>query len=486
MHKKNKGYALLSILIISLLSVSLILSVTTNEINSEKQESKKQLENETARYVIEFLDSVHKLMGGYGGLPGDIISKDELMFFNLIYSSFPNKVGLGQEIKSYYTENPDNPDVIDVLTILEGHPSEALMKRNAVSQNFLDRFYQNIASNIVEKGYKETQEDGVYIGVIQNNGNILIDESGKRIDISHVSQDFKENTLGIYSTAPNQKGWWKFQIGPYIIDRDPYMGTSTVDGYTHILYHYFMGLNQDIINEGFSTHCPSDYKKIDREEEYKETFINIETENVIRLCLEAYRGEAKAYTKSERYVHLLNPVGETFPEPFKSSPDLWGRCTLRRLDYSDTSNIPYTHNICANEEDLHQVVDENNLVGLNKKLKVNTWNIANKRSDHKSLYNTKNINKFDYHIPGGFFANGMKFTLNDREIQMYHVSGSFPVGGNGETTWNPNVHKVNNINAMGVIISNDRVPDKASIPIPYEDNNSNSRVANFIIPTPQK
>lgn len=486
MYKKNKGYALIIILALSLLSTSLVLLTTTTKINSEKQVLQSQLETEVARYVIEFSDSVYKLMGGYGGLPGDIISKDELTFFGLLYSSFPEKIGLGQTIRSYYTESPENPDVIDILTIIEDAPSELLMKSNAIDSNLLDRFYQNIASKMVEMGFRESQEDEVFIGLIFNNGKTLIDQSGVHVDISHVHHQYKGNTLGIYSKAPNQKGWWKFQVGPYIIQRDPYMVTSTVDGYQHLLYHYFMGLSQDIVNEGFSTRCPSEYTQIMRDEEYQDSAINISTDNVIRLCLEAYRGEVKANIESERYVQLLNPEGEASPEPFKSEPDLWGRCTLRRVDYTDSSFIPYTHTICVDREDLYSVVNESELIGLNKKLKVNTWSIASGNPTYNSLYNRNHINKYDYYIPGGFFANGIKFKLNNRDVQMYHISGSFPVGGTGTATWNPSIHRVNNINAMGVKISKNNLPNSVSIPIPYKDASAGNRSANFIIPTPLK
>ena len=483
-RKKQKGYVMLMMMAFSVLSLSLVSIIFTIENNISSEANRDNLITDAARQTVEFSLAVSKKLGGAGAIPGEKINVLDLKNDKLINKGFPESIAFNQQISSYYVTNPSNNNVIDALTVIEGRPNQKVMKSVGVSNQTIASFYNEILNRGLSIGYSaEDEAEEFYAGIITNNGNTLKTKD-RNIDISHVNFPYTQDTFGIYATAPNQVGYWRFRVGPYISTSTPSLRVvSAVNGDGLRSWNMPPG-SREIDNEGFTYFCPSNYTKIPLGSNYTYHINNMVTSDNINICIETYKGSVNDRIKSIEKIQIINPINKNTAPPFDSQTSLWGKCLVSHVMYErGQGNTPTSVVTCAESDQRYNVVNPNNVVGLNNNVILNSWKEATTQ-ETKNLYDPAFRNKFDYALHNAVFTSSLNFELDNKNIRMYTyggrlVTGSDPIFDHGK-------HNLNYFFGAGVQIQNNTFPATIQRTESYVDNNNVNRNLTLTIPTPKQ
>lgn len=482
--KSQKGYALLLMMAFSVLSLSLV--STTFIINNNKQSEsiKENLITNTARQTVDFSLATSKKLSGIGAIPGEKIGVDDLKNDGLLNDGFPDSIAFGQDIVSYYVTSPDNNNVIDSLTMIEGVPDESYTKSMGLSEKVVGRFFNQVISRGLTIGYpSEKTSDEFHVGIVTNNGNTLKTSSGE-IDISHVPKNFTGDTFGIYSTAPNQTGYWRFSLLPYISRSTPLPRIIEFDSGNQIRSRNTSLSHKNIVNEGFTYFCPDNYIKIPRNEEFSHHIQNMNTSDAINICIETYKGSVNDSLKNNTYVQVINPLGPDSPEPISKEPSIWGYCGIQAVYYEDRGKkYPELVYICGNEQNAYSIVNDNNIIGIANNVKLQSWQNLNKNKKMRQVYDMSFKNLYDYDISNMMIASSIHFNLDGKNVKLYIYAGRLLTGEDGNFN---NSHNNNFLYGAGVDISHDALDAVTRINDTYKDDKGNTRNIIVNIPTSRK
>lgn len=479
--KSQKGYALLLMMTFSVLSLSLV--STTFIINNNKQSEsiKENLITNTARQTVEFSLATSKKLSGIGAIPGEKIGVDDLKKDSLLNEGFPDSIAFGQDIVSYYVTSPDNNNVIDSLTIIEGMPDESYTKSMGLSEQVVGRFFNQVISRGLTIGYpSEKTSDEFHIGIVTNNGNTLKTSNGE-IDISHVPKRFTGDTFGIYSNAPNQTGYWRFNLSPYISRASPNLRILRYDSGDQIRSAQLtISTSNSIINEGFTYFCPSNYTKISKGEDYSEHVKNMNSSDTLKICIETYKGSVNNNLKHISYNQAINPLDSNSPSHIDNTPDKWGTCGVRTIYYEKgQGRFPHIDFYCINENREYSIIDETKIIGLSNKTKVNSWGSLNNQM--KSIYDPSFKDLYDYNLSNLMSTSSINMKVDDMNVRLYIYAGRLITGEDGDFN---NSHNLNFLYGSGVDISSSELDNKVIVNDTYKDNNNINRNIEINIPTP--
>lgn len=483
--KSQKGYALLLMMTFSVLSLSLV--STTFIINNNKQSEsiKENLITNTARQTIDFSLATSKKLSGIGAIPGEKIGVDDLKKDSLLNEGFPDSIAFGQDIVSYYVTSPDNNNVIDSLTMIEGVPDESYTKSMGLSEEVVGRFFNQVISRGLTIGYpSEKTSDEFHVGIVTNNGNTLKTSSGE-IDISHVPKSFNGDTFGIYATAPNQIGYWRFRLSPYIWKASPlprlleYEDGNQVESVNSALS--LSGIT-NITNEGFTYFCPENYTKISKGDNYSFHVNNMVRDDEINVCIETYKGSVDNRVPDVSAIQVINPLGPSSPAPIDTSPELWGYCGIARVYYEKTgSRYPNTTYICGERENNYSIINENQVSDIANNVVLQSWQNLNTKM--KQSYDESFIDLYDYDLSNVMISSAIHLKLNDKNLRVYIYSGRLITGPDNEP-YDRNKHYNNYLYGAGIDISEDSLGEVIVIGDKYKDGNGNEKDIIINVPTP--
>jgi len=486
--KKQKGYALLTAMSLSVVGLAFAVSVT-NEASTEIQEQRQDsFIDDTSKQTIDFSTAVSKVMTGVGAVPGDEVVTSDLVELDLLNEGYTNSIAFNQALKAYYVTNPDNPDVIDVLIIIQGTPDASTMSKYGVSDNTLKSFYYDVIDNGLSKGYPaEEDSEEFYIGTLEGNGKTLVTRGGQEVDISHVNPKLSNNrktTLGIYLQAPNQVGWWRMRVAPYLWQTRPVIGKS----YNSAMVTYNSTINLRITNDGFSYYCPAGVKQIDFDEEFEYHKTNVNSSDAFYFCLKTYKGSVKEELGDTSSTQIFNPLDNSSPYPVSLHNDLWERCYPRRINYTSYVDDGTEDDLdvdCLTEDESRNLINPNLIIGLDNLAIYDSYENAQGDPEALAVYDMSRKGK-DFSVPNVIATDGVTRKIDNRYLQAYHLAGTFITGGNHETKYSPSYNYFNRISGLGVKVTN-REPDNNFhySTHTYKDNNGNSRTMTLTVPLPE-
>ena len=484
-RKKQKGYVMLMMMAFSVLSLSLVSMIFTIENNKISEASRDNLITDAARQTVEFSLAVSKKLGGVGAIPGERIDVSDLKKDKLINKGFPENIAFNQKISSYYVTNPGNNNVIDALTVIVGAPNQKAMKSVGVSNQTIASFYNEILNRGLSIGYSaEDEAEEFYAGIITNNGNTLKTKN-EDIDISHVNFPYTQDTFGIYATAPNQIGYWRFRVGPYISRSSPRFSiVATTDG-EGLRSRNMPIVSREVDNEGFTYFCPDNYIKIPIGSNYVKSVSDMSVSDTINICIETYKGSVNDKIKSIQKMQLTNPINKNTSPPFNNQANLWNKCFISSARYhKGQGSLPSTTLICGDSDQIsNNIINQNNIVGLNNNVVFDSWGAAN-NAETKALYDPAFRNNFDYILHNGILTSSLNFELDNKNIMMYTYAGRFITGS--ESIYDATKHNLNYMFGAGVQIQNNTFPSSISKTESYIDNNNSDRNITITIPTPKQ
>lgn len=490
--RKQKGYALIMTLVFSTLllaSSTIVLQETNNKISEDNFE---ELVNETARKTADFSLGVVRAMTGVGAAPGETITVSDLKERNLLNEGYSENIAFNQEIKAHYTTNPDNSDIVDVLVIIDGKADPLALKQQGLSKNNIRQFIQDVIEQGEDIGYiaaSEAQE--FYIGTVSEDGSTLTSLDGD-IDIRHIGiENTQEPRFGIYAEAPNQVGWWRLRVGPYLWQPTQHFAIRYHP--EERLEYRTNGLRAGwgIQNLGFSYNCPDVAEKIFFGQEFhrvNETIVEdyASGESVLNVCIQSYKGTVNPKLSSTTYGQIINPIDSSFPEPFKSRTDLHGGCTTRDIFY-DKPTLEYKYYCPFNSIERYNLVNASHIQGINNYAKEDAWTDAQDNADQRRLFLDKYKGSYyRYPLANQVYGSGMTFRIDDRYVKAYHISGTIVTGGHSEEYFSGSTHYFNKFGALGIHVVNDRPSESATVSQKYKNSSGQTRSIDVTLPTPFK
>lgn len=462
---KQKGYIIILSLLFSVLSLSFSI-LYYGIINEMHQRQKTEvLIEDTAGYIVEFSNAVGESFKGFGAPESLKITAGILKEQDLLNSGFPENVGINQKLVAYYASNPDNKDILDYIIVLEGEVDDNKMKELGITNNIVERVNKEIVSKIERRGIAVDENTKEYqVGVFTNNNNNIISLNNS----THATQHFNIQTkaqLGIYTYAPNQIGYWKFQISPYLFPLESESARAGLFG-SALRFIYSTSRSKGIINEGFSYNCPSNYNKIplnqknlsifesDIKRDSSRTNSGFRTGSDLKVCIEAYKSSIIENLESESLYQVEGMFSSSSPNPIAGDPSLWGRC-YPGIDnyYTRGLDQPRLAIECVDEDaENYNIIDldrHNNIKPLN----VDTYasmDYINSNLINSYEYDFRNRN--DFKMPVLFFGDTLSIKVDDKYIRLLSFSSEFIPTIDGRNTYDPRVHKTYKNNGYKIVV----------------------------------
>lgn len=429
---KQKGYIIILSLLFSVLSLSF--SILYYGIINEAHQKRKtsNLIEDTAAYIVQFSNAVNESYRGFGPPEAKVLTVDLLKKQELLNDGFPENIGLGQTLKAYYAGNPENPDIIDYIVVLEGEASDAQLEELGITRNIMNRFNKEIAQGVERRGVDISANSRSYtIGTFNENQTQMRSRSNEIVETEHFSLTDNSH-VGVYTYAPNQVGWWRFQVSPYnfSLRGNEFSRIQYINQMSSLRLVHSTIRNSDIINEGFSLECPSDYQKITMENKNFTLPMqsNLEGSGAIKFCIETYESSVDLGLENHRNIQIEGAFSSRSPNPVAGNPSTWGNCYAGINNfYTKGLGVPEIDSVCANQSDFKYKIFNTDSRADIRPVEFNTYNSIVRRnsSSLKDNYEMSFRDSNDFKIPVVFIGNTLSIKVDDRYVRMLLHTSEF-------------------------------------------------------------
>ena len=410
----------------------------------------------TAEQMIKFAEATYNVTSGIGGLTVSVIDVEFLRDRGLLPASFPDKTPFGQEIKGFFVSSPDNINVIDVMITTTGSmdaktlgkfdKKDTIESHNAIQEQAFLEMRRN------ELELDNNFNDDYYFGIIEEKKFESSGGLNKRdVDFFDSNEDEERKQPAILLKAPNQKGYWVFNIGGWMnsgtcsnANAPNYIDSST--GYRVCTSYSSVGNN--VINRGFSYDCPATGIVMNEHannslyyDEFDKRSNGGSSGAGATYCLHAYKGDVDPNLGAtfSRVIFNGHPDGHSSTYAY---PVVVPKGTVPSRTFYDHKTSPGYYTPYNNLN-----VTTSGISGLNNRVYV-----------HANLRGKMNP------VPNFIFVRSLSVKANNSTYQIFNVMHVLNTGS-GTYRYDPNVTRTSTIR-QGVKI-NPSNKDRMSITMPY-------------------
>ncbi|GHB12984.1 hypothetical protein [Salinicola rhizosphaerae] len=352
--RKQKGYALLLTLAVSVMALSLtVFAFDSNQREIDTKERALTVDG-SAQVLSDILQANLQAVSGLGWLPNGTVTADELRDRNAL-----GPVGtdiLGQQVVSLYAPAVDDPERIDLLITTSGAPNPGLLSKYGWDGHY-EGFIRGVLGSEALYLSPGDEPTGAVAGEISDG--VLHTTTDQEVDLSAFRGMLDgRNRVGVYVRAPKQVVEWTFFFGYKRSSYEP--EASSTGENLEISYASF---NSPVNNAGARLFCPEHLARvrIDETTEWREL-----PADSPGLCLESLIGDVDTDLVAKTSFQFLtagSALSPQSPEPYGSTPSVWGNhCYITAGAYS---RYPFQGEVsCFDRSDVLSMVNPNTVEGL--------------------------------------------------------------------------------------------------------------------------
>ena len=412
--KKQKGFALLTTLALSVLSLGLTLSlVQTTQMTREKNE-RDNLINASAHSLHLFTNSAISAVDADLSGVQQVSSLQELGFLS---NGFQKDWGMGQKLVAEYVRDRTNPKKLDLLV----YPIE---NEKGSKVRMSERYFFNEVASSPELENFDTENFISFTSGVAENG--ILNGIDLRSRYGFNEQGF---TPVVLIEAPRQLVWWRFDLSPKPPTGEipAFLDEELMD--SKAVANLVPAFSRTIYNLGESF-CPPDGSegvvRVKYGESYQNVLRNVSIDDVETLCVETFREEIDPEAMATVSAQILSGISSPVYPPFSSSHA--GKCVAKYVDYSSPS--PTGEALCF--DSFGTFVSTSQISGFDAFSVFDGWNTAQDDYRAKNAFNDAyKGGQIDQKVPSLIVINTLTLPTDSRYINLYSVAGQLVTQSGG-------------------------------------------------------